>query len=210
MLSMLSIEGRIYYLICDYTWTVLSLFNYLMEHTNASEILQPSTRWADAHADLANWISTERFLPIDIENVPKVDADYIYSLTDATTDRLILHWHNNLWFVARNLHQRHQNVSEVMWLYYYYYRLTSKTLAEFANILANDSVSQTIFYERYQQNIEAFQRLTDLLENERIELQNSVGSELKIAALSAIEEYASNFVASWKEAVYSAANSSII
>jgi hypothetical protein len=197
---MLSLQGRIFYFACDYLWNAVSVFNYLMDDLHAPDIAKASTKWADAHSRVGNWLSEEKFFSIDAENIPSTQADDIYRLSETSGDTLINEWANVLWSITRDCHEIDTSIEETMWLYYGYCKWLSKAIDEFSNILTNQDMHQTVFYQHYNENATIFQELAQLLSNEQLPIA------LRSEAEAILETRVGQLAVSWREAVYAAAN----
>src|SRR5579871_1607798 len=202
---MLSTEGRIYYFSCVYLWSAVSVFNYLTDDLHAPDIAQASTTWARAHGHLGNWLSEERFFPIDLENPTNADIEQLYGIDEASSDALISQWGGELWSSARVLHKMNANLSETMALYYCYCSWLSKTLTEFQSILDSPAMGQTVFHTHYRERLAALQGLATLLNGERPATENAVNCEVSLESSSVLEMRVGELAVSWREAVYSAA-----
>jgi hypothetical protein len=136
----------------------------------------------------------------------KDEKDLLLSTADNVGDLLSLRWENALNAVAIEMHGKYPDVSESMWLYYYYCGFLRQTLTEFDRVL-QESDSLRTYYEHYRERIGLFNEMATALERERpfLDAQADVTEAVIKAVGAEIDIHSSRLGAEWRQAVQSAA-----
>ena len=202
----MSLEARLYYFACNLLWSTLSSIEYLMEQVNSTEARPQINKWYDIEEELADWSLKESIFAVNSEKLTKTDAEILHAAERNHSDPLFTKWTKVLLSAASSAHAIYPTISDTMWLYYYYCRWISYVLSEFDRLLQESELTATKFHHRYQENIQLFKNLTDLL---RFELSSIYAhrdaNQAVIEVLADLETNTMQLSVEWREAILEAA-----
>lgn len=200
------LEARIFFFACDFLWCAVSLYHYLDEEIATEDIGSLYLKWATPHSNIADWSGEKRLLPLPTEQTLKDEKDELFSLADTLGDLLIIHWGNAIKNAAINMNQKFSEISESIWLYYYYCSFMRQILSEFERVLQEPN-SSSMYYEVYQQDISLFNDMAKALENERpfLDKRTSVSDATVQTIWDDIDNHVAKLGEEWRQAVHSAA-----
>jgi hypothetical protein len=203
----MSKEGLIYFYACDTLWCALSLFEYFLESENLGTV-SSKYQWTDSHNVLANWVADERFAPIDNGDLSNDEAQKLYAQSDERCDALIYKWSEQFRLLASETYAIYSEIDQTAYLYYYYCRWLLEILNQYSQVLENIKEATTTFYKRYQENLEKFTTLIDLLEKDQtVQAAQEQLRKTNLTSFNEIDLKLMQLASTWREALDSCIDS---
>jgi hypothetical protein len=133
----MSKQSRIYYFAVWLLWCANALFHELDVdgHLSSPEVLRRTNLWNPIDMVLINWLSHERFIPIEAETMKYDEEQELYRVSEDIGDALDVRWRDQFLRVANQAYEDFPEMDKAVHLYFYYCRWLLKTLSRFDDIL---------------------------------------------------------------------------
>lgn len=139
-------EGQLYYLMCNFMWSVLSAFHYLFDDAMTPELLRLSSAWSRDRDELANWLQSEMDFVVENEKILNIRLQEISEIGEGEGDRLIF---NSADRIRQATKKTYQNLGSDVTMYYCYIAWLERVIDKFSALMGVHPVAQTQYYMRY-------------------------------------------------------------